>query len=143
EPLAAFYDYLAVHGDATLRSLLSPSHTEAFVLVADVGGGTTDLTLVRVRDGDTALRLERVAVGRHLLLGGDNMYLALAHAVEQSMPEDSRLEPSLFAELVLACRTAKERLLGPDPRSEETIRVLGRGSQLVGAVHTGKLTREQ
>lgn len=143
EPLAAFYDYLAVQGEASLRALLSPSRREAFVLVADVGGGTTDLTLVRVRSDDTALRLERVAVGRHLLLGGDNMDLALAHAVEQSMPEDSRLEASLFAELVLACRTAKERLLGPDPGAEETIRVLGRGSQLVGAVHTGKLTREQ
>jgi molecular chaperone DnaK (HSP70) len=143
EPLAAFYDYLAVQGDAALRELLSPSRAEAFVLVADVGGGTTDLTLVRVRPGDGGLRLTRVAVGRHLLLGGDNMDLALAHAVEQSMPEESRLDASLFAELVLACRTAKERLLGPDPRAEETVRVLGRGSQLVGAVHAGKLTREQ
>ncbi|HEX4338509.1 MAG TPA: Hsp70 family protein [Polyangiaceae bacterium] len=143
EPLAAFYGYLGAHGDGALRELLAGGRDEAFVLIADVGGGTTDLTLVRVRpDGAHGTRLERVAVGRHLLLGGDNMDLALAHAVEQSMPS---LEPSLFAELVLACRTAKERLLGDAPPSsgEETVRVLGRGSQLVGSVHTAKLTREK
>ena len=142
EPLAAFYGYLAAHGDAALRDLASRG--DAHVLIADVGGGTTDLTLVRVRPaGATGVSLERVAVGRHLLLGGDNMDLALAHAVEQSMPEESRLEASLFAELVLACRAAKERLLGQDPPADDTIRVLGRGSALVGAVHTAKLTREQ
>ncbi|HVW24792.1 MAG TPA: Hsp70 family protein [Polyangiaceae bacterium] len=143
EPLAAFYGYLAAQGDAALGALLSPSRSEAFVLIADVGGGTTDLTLVRVRPADGGVRLERVAVGRHLLLGGDNMDLALAHAVEQAMPEESRLDPALFAELVLACRGAKERLLAPDPPAEETVRVLGRGSSLVGSVHGGKLTREQ
>jgi hypothetical protein len=143
EPLAAFYGYLSAQGDGALRELVRRGSGEAFVLVADVGGGTTDLTLVRVRRGDDVVSLERVAVGRHLLLGGDNMDLALAHAVEQSLPEESRLEPSLFAELVLACRAAKERLLGESPPEEETVRVLGRGSRLVGAVHTAVLARAQ
>ena len=146
EPLAAFYGYLAAQGDSALLALIPEDSEQAFVLVADVGGGTTDLTLVRVRppeNGADGVRLERVAVGRHLLLGGDNMDLALAHAVEQGMPEESRLPPSLFAELQLACRAAKERLLGDAPPDEQTIRVLARGSALVGAVHTARLTREE
>jgi molecular chaperone DnaK (HSP70) len=145
EPLAAFYGYLSAHGEAGLRRLVAPERGEAFVLIADVGGGTTDLTLVRVRpaDGDSGVRLERVAVGRHLLLGGDNMDLALAHAVEETLADESRLEPALFAELVLACRAAKERLLGDAPPEGVPIRVLGRGSTLVGAVRTASLSRER
>jgi hypothetical protein len=113
---------------------------EAHVLVADVGGGTTDLTLVRVRPDPDGVRLDRVAVGRHLLLGGDNMDLALAHLVEGRLPEGS-LDAASFSELVLACRAAKERLLGEQPPDVETIRILGRGSSLVGSTRSFELGR--
>ena len=145
EPQAAFYDYLARRGTAELDALL-PSATEpALVLVCDVGGGTTDLSLIRVaRDASGALGLERVAVGRHLLLGGDNIDLALAHTCEPRLvapPE--RLEPRRFAALVHACRAAKEELLGPSPRDEVPIRVLGLGAALVGSTLSTSLTRAE
>jgi molecular chaperone DnaK (HSP70) len=149
EPLAAFYDYLARHGTRELRALVSRDRPEAFVLVCDLGGGTTDLTLIRVRPEDASevapgVRLDRVAVGRHLLLGGDNMDLALAHAVEPALvaPPD-RLSPALFIELCLACRSAKERLLGDDAPETAPIRILPGGSRLVGGVLSTELSLEQ
>ncbi|HOU93321.1 MAG TPA: Hsp70 family protein, partial [Polyangiaceae bacterium] len=114
EPQAAFYDYLARHGTEALAAL-ARDRGEASVLVCDVGGGTTDLTLIRAAlDARGALDLRRVAVGRHLLLGGDNMDLALAHHVERRLlPDGQHLDPRRFAALVLACRGAKEALLDP------------------------------
>lgn len=142
EPLAAFYDHLALVGTAGVEALLVGSATEAFVLVCDVGGGTTDLTLIRVARDGGGVRLDRVAVGRHLLLGGDNMDLALAHSLEPVLAAPhERLEPALFAELHLACRAAKERLLAPDPPGSLPIRVLSRGSALVGKTLSAELAR--
>ncbi len=123
EPQAAFYDALA------RGASLSPGH----VLVCDVGGGTTDLSLLRITPGS----IERIAVGRHLLLGGDNMDLALAHHCEQVL---GPLEPVRFAELVGACRIAKEQLLSGDAL-QTTVTVLGRGAKLVGASQSTPLTR--
>jgi len=142
EPLAAFYDYLAQQGTARVESLAARAGHEAFVLVCDVGGGTTDLTLIRVRIGADGVRLDRVAVGHHLLLGGDNMDLALAHLVEQDLvaPPD-RLEPLLFSELVLACRSAKEALLSAGAKDSVPVRVLSRGSRLVGSTLSATLDR--
>jgi molecular chaperone DnaK (HSP70) len=147
EPLAAFYDYLAQNGTNSLRPLALGGKSEALVLVCDVGGGTTDLTLIRVRSGDSAsgaLKLDRVAVGRHLLLGGDNMDLALAHAVEHSLvTPPARLAPALFTELAFACRVAKERLLGADAPERLPIRILPTGSRLVGGALSADLSRPE
>ena len=111
EPQAAFYDWLFRHRH-TLADELADTR---LVLVCDVGGGTTDLSLVRVEMRDGEPRLERVAVGRHLMLGGDNMDLALAHLCrEQAAPPPAgaqRLAAGALSQLVERCRAAKERLL--------------------------------
>ncbi|MBN2191588.1 MAG: Hsp70 family protein, partial [Polyangiaceae bacterium] len=142
EPQAAFYDYLARHGTATLDAL-ARERGAASVLVCDVGGGTTDLTLIRaVVDAEGALDLQRVAVGRHLLLGGDNMDLALAHHVERRLvPEGQHLDPRRFAALVLACRNAKEQLLDPGGPPTTRIAIAGAGSALVGSTFSAEVTR--
>ena len=139
EPIAAFYDYLG--HDEELRALLR-ERGEVSVLVCDVGGGTTDLSLVSCAHGDT-LRPERRAVGRHLLLGGDNMDLALAHALEgRFVAASQRLAPGSFAQLVAACRSGKEQLLGPDAPDAVTLRIAEAGARLVGGIRTATLTRE-
>jgi molecular chaperone DnaK (HSP70) len=146
EPVAAFHDYLAQRGTTELESLLAvpgtEGRTDALALVCDVGGGTTDLTLIRVARQNGALSLDRVAVGRHLLLGGDNMDLALAHGLEPELvAAPARLDPGRFAELVQACRTAKERLLADDAPDTLPIRILSAGSALVGGTLSGTLSR--
>jgi molecular chaperone DnaK (HSP70) len=144
EPQAAFYDYMGrVPGG--LEALLEGA-PDALVLVADVGGGTTDLSLIRVRRGEAGapLSVERVAVGHHLLLGGDNMDLALAHLCEPRLvPDGSRLDAMRFGQLVHACRAAKERLLGDAPPDEVPITVLGPGARLVGSALTTSLGRDE
>jgi molecular chaperone DnaK (HSP70) len=143
EPQAAFYDFMARAGDQGVESLLGRDE-EALVLVCDVGGGTTDLTLIAARRTPAgAPELTRAAVGRHLLLGGDNMDLALAHRAEARLVEaPARLDAPRFAELVLACRAAKERLLGEDAPASVPITLLGRGSSLVGTSLTTALERD-
>ncbi|WP_313083156.1 Hsp70 family protein [Pulveribacter sp.] len=142
EPKAAFHDWLVLQGD-TLAAQLAASR---LVLVVDVGGGTTDLTLIRV-DGaaDGALpALTRIAVGEHLMLGGDNMDLALAHRLEpQFAPPGQRLAPARFAELVQRCRAAKERLLARDAPAGVPVTLLGTGSALLAQTRSATLTREQ
>jgi molecular chaperone DnaK (HSP70) len=144
EPQAAVYDYLASGGQEDLTRLVA-SEGETLVLVCDIGGGTTDLTLLSARlDACGALDMERIAVGKHLLLGGDNMDLALAHAVEARLldPPD-RLDPVRFSQVVMACRNAKEQLLAPAPEDSAPIRILGRGSSLVGSTLKAELGREE
>lgn len=142
EPQAAFYDFMQREGDAGLWRLLQ-NRSRANVLVCDVGGGTTDLTLIAVQQHGSELRVERAAVGRHLLLGGDNIDLALAHRVESEWKRSAEtLSPAQFAELVLACRTAKERLLSRTAPASVAVSVAGRGSALVGHTLRGELTRE-
>ncbi len=139
EPQAAFYSWLADHAD-DWREELSVGDT---VLVFDVGGGTTDFSLIAVKPGDT---FERTAVGDHLLLGGDNMDLALARRVEARLPRPSgggRLDPHGFSALVQACRVAKEKLLCSDDRPSWTITVAGRGSKLIGGSLRDELTRAE
>jgi hypothetical protein len=140
EPQAAFYDWMARAGEGGLSALLGTTGGEALVLVVDVGGGTTDLSLVRVSGVD---RVERVAVGPHLLLGGDNMDLALAHLVEPRLVADAKLDPARFAQLVSACRAAKEALLGASPPEDAPVTVTGAGAQLVGATRTTRVTRDE
>jgi len=146
EPQAAFYDFMARVGPDELDALCRRHGGDALVLVCDVGGGTTDLSLIRVRPAESGqgIDVERVAVGRHLLLGGDNMDLALAHTCEKRLIEPpDRLSPARFGQLVLACRAAKERLLGENPPEEVNVTVLGAGSRLIGSALTTKLAREE
>jgi molecular chaperone DnaK (HSP70) len=125
EPQAAFYDWMASR---------TGSRPDSLVLVVDVGGGTTDLSLIRApRTGDAI----RVAVGPHLLLGGDNMDLALAHLCESRLaPQGERLAAPLFAQLTAACRAAKEKLLGHAAPDDVPVSVQARGSALVGGTLT-------
>ena len=142
EPQAAFYDFMERAGASELERILG-ARERALVLVCDVGGGTTDLTLIELRrDAQGELELERVAVGRHLLLGGDNIDLALAHRCEAALVQPpERLEVARFNQLVLACRAAKERLLGPDAPEGVRISVASSGSSLVGSTLATELTR--
>ncbi len=145
EPQAAFYDYLGRTPAEEIVALVDRAGGEALVLVADVGGGTTDLSLVRVRrsTGARPFEVERVAVGHHLLLGGDNMDLALAHALEPKMSPDAKLDAHRFASLVQACRSAKETLLGDAPPERVAIAIAGRGAALVGGTLRAELERAE
>ncbi|MFL9992498.1 hsp70 family protein [Paraburkholderia sediminicola] len=143
EPQAAFYDWLFHHRERLATEL---SDTR-LVLICDVGGGTTDLTLIEVqmRDGEPALT--RIGVGNHLMLGGDNMDLALAHRVEARLPqagtERTRLSAASLSQLVERCRGAKEQLLGPHAPESASITLLGAGSKLIGGARTVQVTREE
>jgi hypothetical protein len=137
EPQAAFYSWLAQTGDRW-RKLLAPGDT---VLVCDIGGGTTDFSLIAVvDDGVGNLSLERVAVGDHILLGGDNIDLALAHTAMQKVGD--RLSPLQFRGLVHACRRAKEQLLSADAPEELPVSILGRSSKLIGGTVRLDLLRD-
>ena len=108
------------------------------------GGGTTDLTLVRVEQENGELTLRRLAVGNHLLVGGDNMDLALAHFVAGRFAEQGvQLNAWQATALWHACRRAKESLLGGDDRQVETISVLGRGSKLIGGTVSVEVSRQE
>jgi molecular chaperone DnaK (HSP70) len=144
EPQAAFYAYLAARGDAW-RKDLAPGDV---VLVCDVGGGTTDFSLIEVAQEDGALSLERIAVGDHILLGGDNMDLALAAIAQKQLTDAGSISsPALDAmqqrALVYAARRAKEQLLGDKPPKSVSVGVLGRGSKLIGGTRKTEITREQ
>ena len=139
EPQAAFYAWLDRYPD--WREHVGEGD---LVLVIDVGGGTTDFTLVAVSADQGELRLNRVAVGDHLLLGGDNMDLALAHSVAAQLASTGRrLDQIQMHGLWQQCRSAKERLLSNPDSREETVSILGRGSSLIGGSLRGKLTRDE
>ena len=140
EPQAAFYDWL-FHHRATLGAELAETR---LVLVCDVGGGTTDLTLIKVHFEDGEPQLTRIGVGNHLMLGGDNMDLALAHLVETRFAnEQTRLSAASLSQLVERCRAAKEQLLGAEAPGSVAITLLGAGSRLVGGARTTELSREE
>ena len=129
EPQAALYAWLAEMGDAWRKSLSVGDR----LLVCDVGGGTTDLTLIGIEEQNGELVLNRQAVGNHLLVGGDNMDLVLAHLVAGLFAEKgTKLDPWQSVSLWHSCRTAKETLLASNGPETYTISVLGRGSKLIG-----------
>jgi molecular chaperone DnaK (HSP70) len=148
EPQAAFYDWLLRH-----RADLGPAlGSTQLVLVADVGGGTTDFSLIQVALQDGEPRLTRIGVGKHLMLGGDNMDLALAHWVESRLNTgaadsggsgNTRLSATQLAQLMERCRVAKEQLLATDAPSEVRVTLLGSGSRLIGASRSVTLTRDE
>src|SRR5262249_53467071 len=133
EPQAAFYCWLAVHS-ATESGALKPG---SLCLVLDVGGGTTDFSLIQAVEQQGELTFVRQAVGDHLLLGGDNMDLALAKFAETKLPGAGRLDAAQYGTLTQACRLAKETLLVPRPPASHTVTVVGRGRAIVGGtLHT-------
>ncbi len=142
EPQAAFYDFVRQQG-AGLRASLAGVR---LVLVVDVGGGTTDLTLIQVTEdpagGEPLLR--RVAVGEHLMLGGDNMDATLARLAEERLTQGSRrLSPVQWSQLVQACRAAKEALLAPEAPERHGIAIAGEGSRLLGNTLSCELARDE
>ncbi len=140
EPQAAFYAWIESNPSSTRKELLSPGNT---ILVFDIGGGTTDFTLIRVaEDGES---FERTAVGDHLLLGGDNLDLTLALMIEKRLQEAGakKLGTLQWQSLVHTCRLAKERLLGDDERDSIPITVAGSGSKLIGKSLKDELSRHE
>ena len=133
EPQAAFYCWLVTHS-ATEAASLKPG---ARCLVVDVGGGTSDFSLIEAVEEKGELGFVRQAVGDHLLLGGDNMDLALAKFVETKLPAAGRLDAAQYGLLTQACRNAKEALLGPNPPATVPVTVVGRGRAVIGGtLHT-------
>lgn len=142
EPLAAFYAYLATHPN--WREQIGPG---AVVLVCDIGGGTTDFSLIEVTDRDGVLGLERIAVGDHILLGGDNMDLALAAVLARDLAANGKtLDAWQMRALAQACRRGKETLLtAGTPGASDTlpITIASRGSRLIGGTIRTELSRAQ
>lgn len=130
EPQAALYAWLERQGDRW-RKILKVGDR---LLVCDVGGGTTDLTLIEVEEQSGELSLRRQAVGNHLLVGGDNMDLALAHYAAGKFAEQGlKLDPWQSVSLWHSCRHAKEILLGANPPQSYTLTVSKRGKSLIGS----------
>jgi molecular chaperone DnaK (HSP70) len=137
EPAAAFYSWIANHLAQSQKSLFDGQ----LVLVCDVGGGTSDFTLIRVhRDGDR-VEFTRTAVGKHLLLGGDNLDLTLAWLVEAKL--GTQLSIRQRSGLRRQCAAAKERLLADPNLKSVEITVLGAGSSLVGGTLKTEILREE
>lgn len=141
EPQAAFYAWIERNPD--WREQVKPGD---LILVVDIGGGTTDFSLIAVTEQNGELQLERIAVGEHLLLGGDNMDLAVArHAEQQFTAKNIKLDAIQFHSLWQQCRAAKEVLLAGDANAPEDHRltILGRGTGLVGGTIRGKVARDE
>jgi molecular chaperone DnaK (HSP70) len=138
EPSAALYAWIAAHV-GRLADHLRPGDR---VLVCDVGGGTTDFTLVTVGEQDDELVFERTRVGEHLLLGGDNVDLALARLVERKLDEP-RLSLRQRQALRRLCSASKEILLGPPGVERVPVSVLGSGSALIGGTMTTEVSRDE
>jgi len=140
EPQAVFYAWLQSCGDGWREQLSAGDR----VLVCDVGGGTTDFTLIGARDEAGELVLDRIAVGEHILLGGDNMDLALAHAVAAKLGvQGHKLDTWQMRSLWHLTRAAKERLLADATLESAPIVVLGRGSKIVGGSIRTELGRAE
>jgi molecular chaperone DnaK (HSP70) len=140
EPQAAFYAWIEQMG-GRFRKLVKPGDV---VLVVDVGGGTTDFSLIAVTSKDGDVALTRVAVGDHILLGGDNMDLALAHAVNQRLAADGKkLDAWQFNALTFACRQAKESMFADAGLKKFPLVVPGRGSSLIGGTIKAELNRDE
>jgi Hsp70 protein len=137
EPQAAFYAWIDGLGDGWRRRVAVGD----LILVCDVGGGTTDFSLITVAERDGDLALERVAVGEHILLGGDNMDLALARLLQQRLEAAGhKVDTWQLHGLWHQCRLAKESLLTDPSQRERPVTLLGRGTRLIGGSITTALT---
>lgn len=140
EPQAALYSWVKAAGDEWRKQV----KVGDVILVVDVGGGTTDLSLIAVTEEDGNLQLNRIAVGDHILLGGDNMDLALAYRLKAKLDAEGKaLQSWQIQALTHGCRDAKEALLGSDDIQAVPIVVPSRGSKLLGATLRTELTREE
>ncbi|MCC7536641.1 MAG: Hsp70 family protein [Deltaproteobacteria bacterium] len=137
EPQAALYAWVAQSKGGWRKQVAVGD----VILVIDVGGGTTDFSLIAVREAEGSFELHRVAVGEHILLGGDNMDLALAHRMKVKLGRD--LDAWQMHSLTHACRAAKESLLGSDAPETAPIVVVGRGTKLIGGTLKTELTRAE
>jgi Hsp70 protein len=139
EPQAAFYAWLESQGDAWRKRI----KVGDLVLVCDVGGGTTDFSLISVSEEEGDLTLKRVAVGDHILLGGDNMDLALARLLQQRLEASGhRIDTWQLHSLWHQCRLGKERLFEEPKSQKHPVTLLGKGTKLVGGTIKAELTRE-
>ncbi len=140
EPQAAFYAWIESQKEQWRKEV----RVGESILVCDIGGGTTDFSLIQVSEEDGELSLRRVAVGDHILLGGDNMDLTLAYAIQAKLAQrGTHLDAWQFRGLGHHCRAAKERLLANPQLEAEPVVVLGRGSSLIGGTIRTELTRAE
>ena len=149
EPQAAFYAWIDHHRDDWFRRV-EPGQT---ILVCDIGGGTSDFTLIGVQpagqgaggqgaggQGASQVQFHRIAVGKHLILGGDNIDLALAQHMEPKLASGGELSPRQWERLVQVCRSAKEIMLGANPPTEITLSLPSEGSRLIGGGKSAPLS---
>ena len=140
EPQAALYSWIQGSG-GRWRKQVQPGD---IILVVDVGGGTSDFSLIAILERDGKLEPHRVAVGDHILLGGDNMDLALAHLVARKLSANgTQLDAWQMRALTYGCRSAKEALLADANATTWPIVVPSRGSKLIGGSIRTELTREE
>lgn len=139
EPQAAFYAWLST----TEEQWRSQINAGDIILICDVGGGTTDFSLIAVTEQEGNLALERISVGRHILLGGDNMDLALAYALRQKLEDEGKpVDEKQLLSLIHNARIAKEQLLSDDTLQSVAVAIPSRGSSLFGGSLSTRLERE-
>ncbi|MFA0569044.1 Hsp70 family protein [Vibrio gallaecicus] len=139
EPQAVCYDWYARHQQTASDELKQLP----LILVCDVGGGTTDLSLIEAKFEKDELALDRIGVGEHLMLGGDNLDLALAHLAEQRFNQGKKLNAASLTKLIQQTRKAKENLLSSNAPEEVKITMLGSGSKLLGGTKSIGLTKQE
>ncbi|WP_120966237.1 Hsp70 family protein [Comamonas sp. lk] len=140
EPQAALYSWIQASGGDWRKQV----NNGDVILVVDVGGGTTDLSLIAVREREGNLELQRIAVGEHILLGGDNMDLALAYGVARKLAaEGKQLDAWQTRALAHGCRAAKEQLLADENLQAVPVVVPSRGSKLIGGSIRTEVTRSE
>lgn len=140
EPQAALYSWIEKNSADWRKQV----HVGDIILVIDIGGGTTDLSLIAVTDKDGNLEFNRVAIGDHILLGGDNMDLALAYTVKAKLDAEGKsLQPWQFQALTHSCRDAKEKLLNNNELENFPLVIANRGSSLIGGTLRTELTRDE
>ncbi|WP_218753659.1 Hsp70 family protein [Vibrio parahaemolyticus] len=139
EPQAVCYDWYARHQKTAADELKDLP----LILVCDVGGGTTDLSLIEAKFTHDDLALDRIGVGEHLMLGGDNLDLALAHLAESRFNQNKKLTAASLTKLIQQTRKAKENLLSTSAPDEVKITMLGSGSKLLGGTKSIALSKQE
>lgn len=139
EPQAVCYDWYARHKATAAQQLANLP----LILVCDVGGGTTDLSLIEAKFIEGELTLNRIGVGEHLMLGGDNLDLALAHLAESRFHQGKKLTASALTKLIQQTRQAKENLLSSHAPETVKITMLGSGSKLLGGTKSIALSKQE
>ncbi|MDW1845815.1 MULTISPECIES: Hsp70 family protein [unclassified Vibrio] len=139
EPQAVCYDWYARHQQTAADELKDLP----LILVCDVGGGTTDLSLIEAKFTNSDLALDRIGVGEHLMLGGDNLDLALAHLAESRFSQNKKLTAASLTKLIQQTRKAKESLLSASAPEEVKITMLGSGSKLLGGTKSIGLSKQE